>query len=61
MKIKMGTNKELVDLKSKALALDTQVDVRMKKFNVQQSAVESTVESMLVEVKKITSKIPGSA
>merc|ERR1711904_189368 len=53
MKIKVNTNKDLGRVKGQAFELHTRVDETMKKFNVQQSAIETTIETMLAEVKRI--------
>lgn len=60
MKIKMNTNKDIADVKSKAIALNTKVDDQTKKFNAQCSQTEKTVAAMLTQLKKVSGKIPDT-
>merc|ERR1711904_122546 len=60
MKIKMGTNKDLSEVKTKAIALNTKVDDQTKKFNAQQNNIEKTVAAMLTQIKKVSGKIPDT-
>jgi hypothetical protein len=60
MKIKMGTNKDLANVKEKAVKLNKEVDNQLMNWNYQLSNTEATVAQMLAEVKKISSKIPDA-